>query len=35
MRTFFEVFEAPEMVALLLFALIAGSAVLWLQDYSF
>jgi hypothetical protein len=35
MRTFFEVFEAPEMVTLLLFALIAGSAALWLQDYSF
>jgi hypothetical protein len=32
MRTFFEVFEAPEMVALLLFA--AGSSVLWLH-YSF
>ena len=35
MGTFFEVFEAPEMVALLLFGLMAGSVVLWLQDYSF
>ena len=35
MRTIFEVFEAPEMVALLFFGLMAGSAVLLLQDYSF
>ena len=31
MRTIFEIFEAPEMVALLLFALVAGSAALWLE----
>ena len=35
MGTFFEIFEAPEMVALLFFGLIAGSAMLLLQDYSF
>lgn len=35
MRTFFEVFEAPEMVALLCFGLIAASAAFWLQNYSF
>jgi hypothetical protein len=31
MRTVFEIFEAPEMVALVLLALVAGSAVLWLE----
>jgi hypothetical protein len=31
MRTLFEIVEAPEMVALLVFTLIASSAVLWLQ----
>jgi hypothetical protein len=31
MRTLFEIVEAPEMVALLVFALIASSAALWLQ----
>ena len=31
MRTLFEIIETPEMVALLVFTLIAGSAALWLQ----
>ena len=31
MRTLFEIVEAPEMVTLLVFALIASSAALWLQ----
>ena len=31
MRTLYEIIEAPEMVALLVFALIASSAALWLQ----
>ena len=31
MRIVFEIFEAPEMVALLLLALAAGSAALWLD----
>jgi hypothetical protein len=31
MRTVFEIFETPEMVALVLLALVAGSAVLWLE----
>ena len=31
MRTVFEIFEAPEMVALVLLALIAGSATLWME----
>jgi hypothetical protein len=31
MRTVFEIFEAPEMVALVLLAIVAGSAALWLQ----
>jgi hypothetical protein len=31
MRTLFEVFEAPEMLTLLVFALIASSAALRLQ----
>jgi hypothetical protein len=35
MHTLFEIFEAPEMVVLLLFALIAGSAALWLQTSLF
>jgi hypothetical protein len=31
MRAVFEIFEAPEMVALVLLALVAGSALLWLE----
>ena len=31
MRIFFEIFEAPEMVALVLLALVAGSTALWLE----
>jgi hypothetical protein len=31
MRTVFEILEAPEMVALVLLALVAGSAALWLE----
>ena len=31
MRIVFGIFEAPEMVALLLLALVAGSASLWLE----
>jgi hypothetical protein len=31
MRTIFEIVEAPEMVALLVFALVASSAAIWLQ----
>jgi hypothetical protein len=31
MRIVFEIFEAPEMVALVLLALVADSAVLWLE----
>ena len=31
MRTVFEIFEAPEMMALLVFGLIASSAALFLQ----
>jgi hypothetical protein len=31
MRIVFEIFEAPEMVALVLLALVAGSGVLWLE----
>ena len=31
MRTVFEIFEAPEMVVLVLLALIAGSATLWME----
>ena len=31
MRTLIEIVEAPEMVALLVFALIASSAEIWLQ----
>jgi hypothetical protein len=31
MRIVFEIFEAPEMVTLVLLALVAGSAALWLE----
>jgi hypothetical protein len=31
MRTVFEIFNAPEMVALLAFGLMASAAALWLQ----
>ena len=31
MRTLFEVFDAPEMIALLALGLIASAAALWLQ----
>jgi len=31
MRIIFEIFEAPEMVALVLLSLVAGSTALWLE----
>jgi hypothetical protein len=31
MRTFYEILDSPEMVALLAFGLIASAAALWLQ----
>ena len=31
MRIFFDIFNSPEMVALLAFGLIASAAALWLQ----